>query len=46
MVYNWLLQRCSRPVANILIGIWYIILLLLVICTLDIQPGRFRYLQW
>ena len=46
MVYNWLLQRCSRPLANTLIFIWYVLLLVLVITTIDLQPGRFRYLRW
>jgi|GEM_PF-2926950 len=45
-MYSWLLQYFSRPYANVLIFIWYLVLLLLVIYTIDIQPGRFRYLQW
>jgi hypothetical protein len=46
MVYSWLLQHCNRPLANVLIFIWYVLLLMLVIGTIDMQPGRFRYLKW
>ncbi len=45
-MYSWLLQYCSRPLANVVIFLWYLFLLLLVIYTIDMQPGRFRYLRW
>ncbi len=45
-MYSWLLKYFPKPYANILILCWYILLLILVLYTADMQPGRFRYLQW
>lgn len=45
-MYTWLLNYFRSPYANVLIFIWYFILLCLVFYTLDMQPGRFRYLHW
>lgn len=46
MVYHWLLSHFKKPVANVLILIWYVLLMLSVIYTINIQPGRFNYLKW
>jgi hypothetical protein len=32
--------------ANLLIFAWYLLLVLLVLFSLNFEPGRFRYLQW
>jgi hypothetical protein len=45
-MYSWLLKYFRKPLANLLIFIWYLILIMLVLFTLDFQAGRFRYLQW
>lgn len=45
-MYSWLLKYFPKPYALVLIYIWYFILILLVIYTIDMQPGRFRYLHW
>ena len=45
-MYTWLLQHFKKPVANCLIFIWYLLLIFLVVFSLDLLPGRFRYLQW
>jgi len=45
-MYKWLLKYFPPPYANLLVFVWYLFLLLLVLYSLDLDPGRFRYLQW
>lgn len=45
-MYTWLLRYFNKPLANFLIFCWYLLLILLVVFSLDLLPGRFRYLQW
>ena len=45
-MYQWLLEHTGKKTANVLIFIWYLLLVGLVLYTIDLQPGRFRYLRW
>jgi len=45
-MYTWLIKYFRKSVANLLIFIWYLLLIMLVLFAMDFQPGRFRYLQW
>jgi len=45
-MYGWLLKYFRKPYASLLIFIWYLFLMLLVLSTIGLQPGRFRYLNW
>jgi uncharacterized membrane protein (DUF485 family) len=45
-MYPWLLRHFNRPVANVLMFLWYFLMVLLIAYTADMQPGRFHYLQW
>jgi hypothetical protein len=45
-MYSWLLKYFRKPLANLLIFMWYLLLIMLVIFANDSQAGRFRYLQW
>lgn len=45
-MYQWLLKHTNRRRANFLIFLWYLLLTILVIYSLNFEPGRFRYLHW
>lgn len=43
-LYGFLLKWLPVPVAQILMAVWYLLLLLLVFLWFFITPGEFRYL--
>lgn len=45
-MYQFLISKFGKNAARILIVIWYVFLLFLVIIFYNIEPGRFKYLEW
>ena len=45
-MFNWLVVNLGRKYANVLIVIWYIILIFLVVSFSTQPDGRFKYLEW
>jgi hypothetical protein len=45
-IYEFLLSKVNRKIANFLIVVWYLSLGLLVFYFLSFSPGEFRYLRF
>lgn len=45
-MYNWLVVKLGEKYANLLIVIWYLLLICLIILSITYPNGRFKYLAW
>lgn len=45
-MYAWLCQRLPPPAAEIMVALWYLLLVLLIAACAGLPSAEFRYLNW